>query len=57
MLKLLKQKNGKLMLKSACSVCGNKKFRFVSKNERSGILSSLAIRTPLSNIPGLNILL
>ena len=57
MLKLLKQKNGKLMLKSACSVCGNKKFRFVSNNERSGILSSLAIRTPLSNIPGLNILL
>ena len=26
-----KTKNGRLMLKSICSVCGNKKSRFVSK--------------------------
>ena len=38
--KLFKTKNGRLMLKSTCSVCGHKKSRFVSKNEGSGILSS-----------------
>ena len=52
-----KTKNGRLMLKSTCSVCGHKISRFVSKNEGSGILSSLGIRTPLSKTPGLNILL
>ena len=55
-LKVFKTKNGRLMLKSICSVCGNKKSRFVSKNEGSGLLSSLEIKTPLSKIPGLNIL-
>ena len=47
---------GRLMLKSTCSVCGNKKSRFVKKQELKGILSSLGIKTPLSKIPGLNIL-
>ena len=51
--KVFKTKNGRLMLKSTCSVCGHKKSRFISKNEGSGILSSLGIRTPLSKIPGL----
>ena len=53
---VFKIKNGRLQLKSKCSVCGKKKSRFVSKNEGSGILSSLGIRTPLSKIIGLNIL-
>ena len=48
--------NGRLILKSTCSVCNNKKSRFISNNGGSGLLSSLGIRTPLSNIPGLNIL-
>ena len=39
-----------------CSICGNKKIRFVKKQEAKGILSSLGIKTPLSKIPGLNIL-
>ena len=47
---------GRLMLKSTCSVCGNKKSRLVKKQEAKGILSSLGIKTPLSKIPGLNIL-
>ena len=51
-----KTKNRRLMLKSICSVCRNIKSRFVSKNEGSGILSVLGIKTPLSTIPGLNIL-
>ena len=44
------------MIKSICNVCGNKKSRFISKSEGSGILSSLGIKTHLSKIPGLNIL-
>ena len=54
--KVSKTKNERLMLKSVCSVCTNKKSRFISKNEGSGLLSGLGIRTPLSKIPGLNIL-
>ena len=54
--KMVKTKNGRLQLKSQCSICGNKKSRFVKKQEAKGILSSLGIKTPLSKIPGLNIL-
>ena len=56
--KMIKTKNGRLMLSSQCSVCKNIKSRFISEKEAkgSGILSSLGIKTPLSNIPGLNIL-
>ena len=54
--KVFKTKNERLILKSICSVCNNKKSRFISKNEGSCLLSSLEIRTPLSKIPGLNIL-
>ena len=53
---MVKAKNGRLRLKSQCSICGNKKRRFVKEQEAKGILSSLVIRTPLSKIPGLNIL-
>ena len=56
-LKMVKTKNNRLLL-SQCSVCKNKKSRFISEKEAkgSGILSSLGIETPLSDIPGLNIL-
>ena len=53
--KMIKTKNGRLQLKSQCSICGNKKYRFVREQEAKGILSSLGIRTPLSKIAGLNI--
>ena len=54
--KVFKKKNKRIILKSICSGCNNKKSRFINKNEGSGLLSSLGIRTPLSKIPGLNIL-
>ena len=54
--KMVKTKNGRLQLTSQYSICGNKKSRFVKKQEAKGILSSLGIKTPLSKIPGLNIL-
>ena len=49
--RVIKIKNGILQMKSTCSVRGHKKSRFVSKNEGSGILSSLGLRTPLRKIP------
>ena len=55
-LKMIKPKDGRLKLKSQCSICRNKKSRFVKEQEAKGILSSLGVRTPLSGIPGLNIL-
>ena len=54
--KVIRTKNGRLEMKSHCSVCGNKKSRFVNEQEGRGILSALGIRTSLSKIPGLNIL-
>ena len=54
--KVIRTKNCKLQMKSPCSICGNKKSRFVKEQEAKGILSSLGIRRPLSKIPGLNIL-
>ena len=53
--KVFKTKNE--ILKSVCSECNNKKSTFVSKNEESGLLSNLGIRTPLSKVPLLNVLL
>ena len=54
--KIVKTKNNRLMLLSQCSVSRNKKSRFIKEQEANGVLSSLGIRTPLSNIPELNIL-
>ena len=54
---VFKKKKKITILKSICSVCNNTESRFISKNEGSGLLSSLGIRTPLSKMPGLNILL
>ena len=53
--KVFKTKNGRSILISIWSVCNNKKSRFISKNEGSGLLLSLGIKTPLSKIPELNI--
>ena len=55
--KIIKTKIGRLQMRSHCPICGNKKSRFVKKQEAKGILSSLGIKTPLSKIPGLNVLL
>ena len=39
------------MLLSRCVICGSKKSIFIKKQEASGILSSLGLKTPLSKIP------
>ena len=40
-LKVIKTKNGRLMISSKCSICGNKKIRFIKEQEAKGLLSSL----------------
>ena len=49
--KVIQTKNGRTMLLSKCVVCGSKKSRFMKKQEAKEILSSLSLKTPLSNIP------
>ena len=36
---------------SKCAICGSKKSKFIKKQEASGILSKLGLRTPLNKIP------
>ena len=38
------------MLLSKCATCGIKKSKFIKKQEASGILSKLGLKTPLSKI-------
>ena len=54
--KILKTKNGRLIMQSKCTECGFKKSRFVKQQEAKDLLNNLAIETPLSKIPLLNLL-
>ena len=49
--KVLKTKIGRTMLSSKCAVCSKKKSRFLKEQKSKGLLSSLGIKTPLSNSP------
>ena len=49
-------KNNTLLTQSKCSVCKNKKSRFVKEQEAKGLLSELGIKTPFSKISLLNVL-
>ena len=49
--RFLKTSNGKTMILSKCAICDSKKSKFIKKQETSGRLNSLGIRTPLSKIP------
>ena len=53
---IFRTRNKRLTVISTCSVCNNKKSRFISRNEGSGLFSNLGIRTPLSRLPLLNVL-
>ena len=54
--KMVKTKNNRLLMLSKCSVCKSKKSRFTKKQDAKGLLSNLAIKTPLSKIPLSNVL-
>ena len=43
--------NGKLMILSKRAICGSKKSKFINKQEESGLVSKLGIKTPLSKVP------
>ena len=44
------------IIQSYCTTCGSKKSRFIKEEKALGILSNLGIKTPLSQVPLLNIL-
>ena len=46
--KILKTKNGRLIMQSKCPVCGIKKSRFVKEQEGKGLLSNLGLESSLS---------
>ena len=39
------------MILSKCAICVSKQSKFIKKQEAKGLLSSLGIRTPSSEIP------
>ena len=54
--KIVRTKNNRLIMLSKCAICNNKKSTFIKEQKATGLLSNLAIRTPLSKIPLLNVL-
>ena len=46
-----KTNNSKTEILWKFAMCGSKKSRFIKKQEARGILSSLALKTPLNKIP------
>ena len=50
-LKMLETKNGRLILSSECTICGSKKSRLLKQQQPKGVLSSLVLKTPRSEIP------
>ena len=55
--KIVRTKNNRLVMQSKCSVCGIEKSRFIKEQKAKGLLSNLGIKTTLSKIPLLNVLL
>ena len=53
---IFRTKNNRLLMQSKCSVCKNKKSRFVKQQDTKGLLNNLGINTPFSKIPLLNVL-
>ena len=49
--KVVKTKNGRIMLLSKYEVCDSKNSKFMKEQEASWLLGSLEIKTPSSKIP------
>ena len=54
--KIVRNRQNRLMIRSNCSICDSKKSRFIKEQKALGMLSNLGIRTPLSQVPLLNVL-
>ena len=55
--KVVKTKNGRIMLLSKCALCDSIKSKLMKEQEASGLLSSLGKKTTLNKIPLLGPLL
>ena len=55
--KVVRTKNGRIMILSKCEVFDSKKSKFIKEQEASGLLSSLGIKKHLNKIPLLGPLL
>ena len=55
-LKIVRNRQNRLMIQSNCATCDSKKSRFIKEQQAMGIFSNLGIKTPLSKVPLLNIL-
>ena len=53
--KIVRNRQNRLMIHSNCAICSSKKSRFIKEQKILGILSNLGIKTPLSQVPLLNI--
>ena len=53
--KIVRNRQNRLMIQSNCATCDSKKSRFIKEQKALGILSNLGIKTPLSQVPVLNI--
>ena len=49
--KVVRTKNGRIILLSKCSVCNSKRMKFIKEQEDRGLLSSLGIWAALIQIP------
>ena len=54
--KIVRNRQNRLMIQSNSAICRSKKSRFIKEQKALGILSNLGIKTPLSQVPLLNIL-
>ena len=55
--KKVRNRQNRLMIQSNCATCGSQKSRFIKEQQAMRILSNLGIKTSLSKVPLLNILL
>ena len=55
-LKVVRNRQNRLMIQSNSAVCNSKKSRFIKEQKAMEILSNLGIKTPLSKVPLLNVL-
>ena len=49
--KVIRTRNGRIMLLSKCEVYDSKKLKFIKEHKARWLLSSLGIKAPLSKVP------
>ena len=54
--KIVRNRQNRYIIQSNCRTCGSKKSRFIKEQKALEILRNLGIKTPLCQVPLLNIL-